>query len=81
VIDRVAAHYADAEHAGPAGEAGARPSQDRLDGLTVDFGDWWCNLRPSNTEPLLRLNLEAQTRESCDDHVAELRALVEQENR
>ena len=33
--------------------------QDRLDGLTVDFGDWWFNLRPSNTEPLLRLNLEA----------------------
>ena len=33
--------------------------QDRLDGLTVDCGDWWFNLRPSNTEPLLRLNLEA----------------------
>ncbi|HEU5149141.1 MAG TPA: phosphomannomutase/phosphoglucomutase, partial [Iamia sp.] len=32
---------------------------DRLDGLTVDAGDWWFNLRPSNTEPLLRLNLEA----------------------
>ncbi|HEY4376384.1 MAG TPA: phosphomannomutase/phosphoglucomutase, partial [Acidimicrobiales bacterium] len=36
-------------------------SQDRLDGLTVDFGPWWFNLRPSNTEPLLRLNLEART--------------------
>ena len=34
-------------------------AQDRLDGLTVDAGDWWFNLRPSNTEPLLRLNLEA----------------------
>ena len=34
-------------------------TQDRLDGLTVDCGDWWFNLRPSNTEPLLRLNLEA----------------------
>ena len=33
--------------------------QDRLDGLTVDCGSWWFNLRPSNTEPLLRLNLEA----------------------
>ena len=32
--------------------------QDRLDGLTVDLGDWWFNLRPSNTEPLLRLNVE-----------------------
>jgi phosphomannomutase len=35
--------------------------QDRLDGLTVDCGSWWFNLRPSNTEPLLRLNLEAAT--------------------
>jgi phosphomannomutase len=32
---------------------------DELDGLTVSFPDWWFNLRPSNTEPLLRLNLEA----------------------
>ena len=32
--------------------------QDRLDGLTVDCGDWWFNVRPSNTEPLLRLNVE-----------------------
>ena len=40
--------------------------QDRMDGLTVDMGDWWFNLRPSNTEPLLRLNLEA----ADDDEVA-----------
>ena len=39
------------------------PHQDRLDGLTVDLGAWWFNLRPSNTEPLLRLNLEAATRQ------------------
>jgi phosphomannomutase len=32
---------------------------DELDGLTVTYTDWWFNLRPSNTEPLLRLNLEA----------------------
>jgi phosphomannomutase len=32
---------------------------DELDGLTVATGDWWFNLRPSNTEPLLRLNAEA----------------------
>jgi len=37
----------------PQGEA------DELDGLTVTYTDWWFNLRPSNTEPLLRLNLEA----------------------
>jgi len=47
-------------------------AQDRLDGLTVDCGSWWFNLRPSNTEPLLRLNLEAPTREECDDKVAEV---------
>jgi phosphomannomutase len=34
---------------------------DELDGLTVTGGDWWFNLRPSNTEPLLRLNVEAAT--------------------
>ena len=33
--------------------------QDWTDGLTVEFDDWWFNLRPSNTEPLLRLNVEA----------------------
>lgn len=33
----------------------------RLDGLTLRFADWWCNVRPSNTEPVLRLNLEAKT--------------------
>ena len=32
---------------------------DYLDGITIDFGDWWFNVRKSNTEPLLRLNLEA----------------------
>ena len=51
-------------------------AQDWIDGLTVDCGDWWFNLRPSNTEPLLRLNLEAATRDECDDHVAEVLSLV-----
>jgi phosphomannomutase len=50
--------------------------QDRLDGLTVDCDTWWFNLRPSNTEPLLRLNLEAADRDACDEHVAELLALI-----
>jgi phosphomannomutase len=62
VIDHVAGHYASAQ-------------QDRLDGLTVDLGDWWFNLRPSNTEPLLRLNLEAPTQDEVDQHVAEVRSL------
>jgi phosphomannomutase len=34
-------------------------SADNLDGLTITADDWWFNLRPSNTEPLLRLNVEA----------------------
>ena len=37
--------------------------QDRLDGLTVEYPDWWFNVRPSNTEHLLRLNVEATTAE------------------
>jgi phosphomannomutase len=44
-------------------EALADGRQDRLDGLTVEFDDWWCNVRPSNTEPLLRVNVEAKTDE------------------
>lgn len=38
-------------------------SVDRLDGVTLDFGSWWFNARASNTEPYLRLNVEAKTRE------------------
>ncbi len=50
--------------------------QDRLDGLTVNLGDWWFNLRPSNTEPLLRLNLEAPTPDEVQHRVAEVQALM-----
>ncbi len=50
--------------------------QDRLDGLTVDAGTWWFNLRPSNTEPLLRLNLEAADTAACEARTAEVLAVV-----
>lgn len=63
VIERVSSEFA------------SQP-QDRLDGLTVDNGSWWFNLRASNTEPLLRLNLEASNRDECDAHVAELLSLI-----
>jgi phosphomannomutase len=53
---------------------GAR--QDRLDGLTVEFDDWWCNVRPSNTEPLLRLNVEARTAELLEEKTAEVLAII-----
>lgn len=54
----------------------ASSHQDHLDGLTVDSGSWWFNLRASNTEPLLRLNLEAADRDTCDERVAELLAII-----
>lgn len=63
VIQRVSDAFADFE-------------QDRLDGLTVNCGSWWFNLRPSNTEPLLRLNLEAADRDECDAKVADLLVLI-----
>jgi phosphomannomutase len=50
--------------------------QDRLDGLTVEFDDWWCNVRPSNTEPLLRLNVEARTPELLEEKTAEVLGLI-----
>ncbi len=53
---------------------GALGTADRLDGLTVDRGDWWYNLRPSNTEPLLRLNVEAPDATACAERVAEVQA-------
>ena len=52
------------------------PSLDHTDGLTADWGDWWFNIRPSNTEPLLRLNLEARTPPERDGHVAEVLAMI-----
>jgi len=57
-------------------ERAAGASVDLLDGLTVEHEDWWYNVRPSNTEPLLRLNVEARTQEQCAAHVAALRALI-----
>jgi phosphomannomutase len=49
---------------------------DRTDGLTVEFDDWWFNVRPSNTEPLLRLNLEAKTEELLEEKTSELLELI-----
>ena len=63
VIAVVSAHYAGCD-------------QSDQDGLTVDCGGWWFNLRPSNTEPLLRLNLEAADRDQCDHRVAEVLGLI-----
>jgi phosphomannomutase len=66
-IEAVATDFADADI-------------DRLDGLTVDLGEEWFNLRPSNTEPLLRLNAEGPEEEAVDRIVARVRRIVEKLN-
>ena len=49
---------------------------DYLDGITIEFGDWWFNVRKSNTEPLLRLNLEAPTADKLDERFRELKKML-----
>ncbi len=49
---------------------------DHLDGLTVGFDDWWFNLRGSNTQPLLRLNVEAEGDDILEQKTAEVLGLV-----
>lgn len=66
VMERVARTFEDAE-------------VDRLDGLTVDWGDRWFNLRPSNTEPLLRLNAEAPDDAAVDSLVEEVSRILRSE--
>src|SRR5918992_2074476 len=65
-LQKVEEHYAQRDD----------PKIDHLDGLTVDYGDWWFNLRPSNTEPLLRLNVEASDRETMERERDELLSLI-----
>ncbi len=50
--------------------------QDRLDGITIEFDHWWFNVRPSNTEPLIRLNLEARTRGLMEEKRDEVLAVI-----
>ena len=49
---------------------------DDLDGLTVSAVDWWFNVRPSNTEPLLRLNVEARSAELLESTTADALARI-----
>jgi len=46
---------------------------DNLDGVTIMYKDWWFNCRPSNTEPLLRLNVEAETQEVLEEKLSDLK--------
>ena len=63
MMDSLTAKYSDAEI-------------DYLDGVTIQYSDWWFNCRPSNTEPLLRLNIEAKTSETLANKLDELKALL-----
>ena len=47
-----------------------------LDGIRIDFPDWWFNVRPSNTEPKLRLNLEAKTKELMEEKRDEVLGMI-----
>ncbi len=49
---------------------------DHIDGITVSYEDWWFNVRPSNTEPLIRLNVEAKAKELLDEKVKELLGVI-----
>jgi phosphomannomutase len=62
-LDQIAARYSDGH-------------QYKLDGLSVEYEDWHFNVRPSNTEPLLRLNLEAKAPEMMTAKRDEVLALI-----
>jgi phosphomannomutase len=65
-MKRVEAMYPDAD-------------KDHVDGMTIDLGNVWFNLRPSNTEPLLRLNVESADESVMQATVAEVAATLEEE--
>ena len=63
-MDEIKERYSDAE-------------QSELDGISIDYDDWHFNVRPSNTEPLLRLNLESLvSREHMEEKRDEVLALI-----
>jgi phosphomannomutase len=62
-LDQIASKYADAQ-------------QYKLDGLSVEYPDWHFNVRASNTEPLLRLNLEARSLEAMEARRDEVLAVI-----
>ncbi|MCR4323257.1 MAG: phosphomannomutase/phosphoglucomutase [Candidatus Azambacteria bacterium] len=50
--------------------------QEELDGLTIVYPTWWCNVRPSNTEPYLRVNIEADTQELLNSMKEKIEAIL-----
>ena len=68
-IQKIFEHYAD-----------QNPAIDQTDGVSLDFGAWRFNVRASNTEPLLRLNIESrrdQQPKAMQDYINELTLLIE----
>ncbi len=63
ILNKIKNHFADAQI-------------DELDGVTVEYQDWWCNVRPSNTEPLLRVTVEAKTPELLASKQAEVLEVI-----
>ncbi len=63
ILEKVKEKYADGK-------------QDFLDGVTVEYKDWWFNLRPSNTEPLLRLTIEADNEKILQEKLKELSRII-----
>jgi phosphomannomutase len=63
MVHMIAQHFPDGQHSA-------------LDGLTVEYPDWWFNIRPSNTEPVMRLIVEAETKDLLDQKVAEILKLT-----
>lgn len=51
-------------------------AKNHLDGLIMEFSDWWFNLRPSNTEPLIRLNIETTNKNLLDKSIKKLYSLI-----
>lgn len=64
ILEKLEEHYRDGEI-------------NKLDGLSVRFKDWWFNMRPSNTEPLMRLNVESMSKELTQSKVKEILALCQ----
>ena len=64
IIENILIAYKDAKHI------------DKLDGISIEYDDFWFNIRPSNTEPLLRLNLEAKTQEIMETQKNRLLSLI-----
>lgn len=64
-VEAIGGAFPDAEH-------------DRLDGLSIDVGEAWFNVRPSNTEPLLRLNVEAESEMAVKDVVNQIESILEE---